>query len=347
MVHAKISLVVVLIIILTLVSCSLKQSKPELVHLYDYRWTLPSSPKQAIDISQVAVELKDYDVIFFGELHNHPGVHLAQMELFAQLHRFNSKISLSMEQFERDTQAVVDQYMAGEIGEEVLIEQARAWKHYRSSYSPLVEFARERELPVIAANAPKQMVVCVGRSGLKILDKYSAEERQHVAQTINAVEGAYREKYFAFLNQDSAHKSHVDDESKKIMEKMQQRSFEAQTVRDDTMAESIAHHLQQHPGRQVLHLNGNFHSSGFLGAVERLQWRMPDLNVAVIDVIQEHEEQGQETKTLGTVLLSVRAVADKFVQEKNRDEWLKKVMKKRMKKRKDCPTHEVFGAEKG
>ena len=338
MVYAKTSLVVVLII-LTLASCSAKQSKPELLHLYDYRWMQPANSKQAIDTLQVAAELQDYDVIFFGELHNHPGIHLAQMELFAQLHRFNSNISLSMEQFERDTQAVLDQYMAGEIGEEVLIEQARAWKHYRSSYSPLVEFAREHELPVIAANAPKQMVVCVGRAGLKVLDKYSAEERQHVAQTIHTAEGAYRKKYFAFLNQDSAHKSHIgDDESKKIMEQMQQRSFEAQTVRDDTMAESIAHHLQQHPGRQVLHLNGNFHSSGFLGAVERLQWRMPDLNVAVIDVIiQEHEDQIEGTKALGTVIISVRAVADKFVQEKNRDEWLKKVMNKRMNKRKDCP----------
>jgi len=43
-----------------------------------------------------------------------------------------------------------------------------------------------------------------------------------------------------------------------------QRSFAAQVARDDTMAESIQHALQQHPGYKVLHLTGSFHSEAFL-----------------------------------------------------------------------------------
>ncbi len=238
-----------------------------LVHFYDYQWSLPAEPTQVIATEQVAEQLKGFDVVFFGELHNHPGIHLAQMELFAELYRLNPNISLSLEQFERDEQAMLDQYLAGEIGEEYLIEQTRAWRNYRSSYRPLVEFARERGSPVIAANAPKQMVVCVGRSGLEVLDKFSDEERQHVARDVDVTEGAYWRKFSGVMHGSSAHGTSADSESLKLMQSMRRRSFAAQALRDDTMAESIARHLQQLPGRQVLHLNGNFHSSAFLGTV--------------------------------------------------------------------------------
>jgi hypothetical protein len=199
---------------------------------------------------------------------------------------------------------LLDQYLAGEIGEEYLIDKARAWRNYRSSYRPLVEFARERRLPVIAANAPKQMVVCVGRSGLEVLDKYPLEQRRHVAQNMDVSDGAYKRKFLGAMSGSSAHKSHGSGDSYKIMQTMSRRSFMAQALRDDTMAESITRHLQQNPGRQVLHLNGNFHSSAFLGTVERLQKRMPALKIpaplgrchprTVVAVRREHPEETGE-----------------------------------------------------
>ena len=117
---------------------------------------------------------------------------------------------MSLEQFERDTQSLLDLYLARKIGEEYLDERARAWKNYRSSYRPLVEFSRERQLPVIAANAPKQMVVCVDRSGLKILDKYPQDQRRHVAQDIDISDGPYRKKFLAYMHKDSPHKTPSD-----------------------------------------------------------------------------------------------------------------------------------------
>ena len=42
------------------------QQSAELLHFYDYRWSLPDNPKQAISTEQVAEKLKDFDVIFFG-----------------------------------------------------------------------------------------------------------------------------------------------------------------------------------------------------------------------------------------------------------------------------------------
>lgn len=319
--------------------CSMSPSQEsELIHLYDYRWILPAEPERGITTVQAATELKDYDVIFFGELHNHPGIHLAQMELLAQLYGHNRDISLSLEQFERDTQPLLDRYLAREIGEEYLIQQARAWDHYRSSYRPLVEFARDRQLPVIAANAPTQMVVCVGRFGLDVLDKYPVEQRRHVAQRIDIEDGAYRQKFLDFMHKDSAHTMPADSNSQKTMQTMTQRSFAAQAVRDDTMAESIARHLRRHPERQVLHLNGNFHSSDFLGTVERLQQRMPQLNIGVIHAMTETDEETIELfQPPGTLLINVQAIPASFVNAQHRQQWLRNMMTERIKSRENCP----------
>lgn len=309
-----------------------------LQHFYDYQWSLPTRSDQVLSTSRVSEKLKGYDVIFFGELHNHPAIHLAQMELFSSLYSQNPAISLSLEQFERDTQPLLDQYLNGDIGEEYLVDQARAWPNYQSSYRPLVEFARNNKLPVIAANAPKQMVVCVGRLGLEALDKYPADQRQHVALHIDISRGPYRDKFLAFMQHDSPHKTPANKASKNIMQSMSERSFAAQMVRDDTMAESLAHHIQRHPGRQVLHLNGYFHSSAFLGTVERLQQRMPDIKIAVI-----HPDTGQQTETsssaspLGNILIKVLPLPPKFVKDENRNQWFGKMMEKRMESRKQCP----------
>ncbi|MDG4869738.1 ChaN family lipoprotein, partial [Guyparkeria sp. 1SP6A2] len=86
-------------------------------------------------------------------------------------------IVLSMEQFSRDSQPYLDQYLQGEIGEQYLIEQSNAWPNYASDYRPLVELAKHHQRPIIAANAPKNMVRCIGQQGIEYLDKLPKEQR--------------------------------------------------------------------------------------------------------------------------------------------------------------------------
>ena len=328
-----------LAIIASCILIALSPAKAEdhpLSHLYEFRWSNPTAANKILSTEEVAKQLATADVIFFGELHNHPGVHLAQMQLLAALHKQTSNISLSLEQFERDTQPLLDQYLNREIGEEYLIENARAWDNYKSSYRPMVEFSRKHALPVIAANAPKQMVVCVGRSGLDVLTRYDDEKRQFVAKDIDTGDGLYRQKFLAFMSQDSAHKMPDDEQSRKIMQTMSLRSYAAQAVRDDTMAESIAQHISTHPDRQVLHLNGSFHSSEYLGTVERLQKRLPDLNIAVIHPWTEDDTKENDVN-YGSLLIQVLPLPDQFVQEESRNLWLKGVMESRMASRSKCP----------
>jgi len=310
-----------------------------MTNLYQHRWVNTAQPDTEQSIYKVAELLAEYDVIFFGELHAHPGVHLAQMQLFEAMFTLNPELSLSLEQFERDVQPTVDDYLTGEIGEKYMISKTRAWDNYPTSYRPLVEFSRQHNLPVIAANAPKSTVVCVGRMGLDYLDSISPEERKNVASNIDISDGKYRQKFMSFLTNNSSHGSTSDHKMSDMMKKMSERSYSAQVLRDETMAESISKHLQQNPGRQVLNLNGTFHSSQFLGAVERLSKRMPGLKIAVIETVTlSANDDNWKINELdsGNLLLLVQRLPVGFVKRDNEMEWSKSILKKRKKSGVNC-----------
>lgn len=319
---------------------------------YDVAW-IRSADGSPRTLEQVADDLSEYDVVFFGEDHTHPGNHLAQLRLLQALHQRHANMSLSLEQFERDTQQVVDQYLAGEIGEKVLEKDARAWPNYKGSYRPLVEYAAENQLPVIAANAPKDIVICVGKKGAEILDEIPEPDRSWVAETIHVEEGAYMDKFMAIMSGGASHgagddepeeEDSGDEESDEMhedsameispqMRAMVMKSFAAQVTRDDTMAESIARHLGDHPDRKVLHLNGNFHSASHLGTVERLTRRMPELRVAVIQPlgVEDPTAPGWTEEDLGTgdYLLLIRELPKAFVNKDRQMEFQRDLMSKR------------------
>jgi hypothetical protein len=136
----------------------------------------------------------------------------------------------------------------------------------------------------------------------------------------------------------ASHTSSEDENDSDAMSEMMQamimKSFSAQVLRDDTMAESIAMHLQANPGRKVIHLDGNFHSASHLGTVERLKLRMPDLKIAVINPIAVEDNKSpaftDEDASTGDYILLVRETPEMFVCEARELEYHRKVIKKRM-----------------
>ncbi len=285
--------------------------------------------KQAIDT------LADYDVIFVGEAHGHMGNHRLQLQVLRDLYARDPGIALSMEQFERDVQGVVDDFLAGEIGEAVLKKEGRAWPHYAQSYRPLVEFAKDKGLPVIAAETPTDVVRCVGQEGPGVIEKFSDEQKTWVAEELHLEEGAYKDKYMRFLSASMSHGAAVEKEgaisNPSAPSEGMERRFASQVSRDDTMAESIFFYLQKNPGNKVVHLNGSFHSAGFLATVERLKIRMPELKIAVIHPILVDDVDvpsfAQSDLSEGTFLALLQPPPEDFVQPEKMNEFIKATMK--------------------
>ena len=130
-----------------------------------YHYQLKATQGNDLTLEQALARVADADIVLVGELHTHPAVHLLQARMLAGLAADGRPLVLSMEQFSRADQPVLDAYLAGRIGEAALIRDGNAWPNYQSDYRPLVEFAKAHHLPVIAANAPKPLVSCVGQEG--------------------------------------------------------------------------------------------------------------------------------------------------------------------------------------
>jgi len=285
---------------------------------------------RVVSLDYALDDLAQYDVVFMGEAHGHVASHLAQTKTFQGLYARSEskKLALSMEQFERSQQDIVDQFLAGEIGEQMLMDEGKAWPHYRSSYRPTVEFAKRYALPVIAAEVPGNMVSCVGEEGPTFLDRLEGEARTWIADELHVQEGPYKEKYLRFLEGAAGHR--VEDPNLTEEDKQRKRdySFAAQVSRDDTMAMSMFDHLKANPGTQIMHTNGSFHSAGLLGTVERLKMRMPELKLANMHSIlvtdPDNPQFDADLVGEGQYLLLIQPIPKNFVKMSNIGAFIKR-----------------------
>lgn len=225
-----------------------------------------------IDLFTASRQLaRNYDVVFFGELHGHVPCHAAEHEFLRTIaHLRDGDVTLSMEQWERDTQQYLDGWMSGKITSEELLVKSRPWPNWRD-YWPLLREARNWGMPVIAANIPRRYASQVFRQGPGSIEQLPAEERAWCAREITTADGEYKERFFQFAG------------------RRDENFFAAQAIKDDTMAESIVDHLAANPGRLVFHVNGRFHSDAWLGTVERVKLRAQRLRLGVITTVPSED----------------------------------------------------------
>jgi uncharacterized iron-regulated protein len=226
---------------------------------------------------ELAGQLKNFNVVFVGELHGNPGAHRVQLEVLRRMAKDGGPIALATEQFERDTQQVLDDYLAGRISEAEFRKKGRLWPNY-ADYRPLVEFCKTNKIPVIAGNIPRPLANRVYKEGVEVLENFSDEEKSWSAAELRAPPGAYRDKFFEAMG--------GADGNNDALERM----YASQCFKDDTMAESVAKWLKANPKGRVLHINGNFHSKGGLGVPEKLEAMLPDVKMAMITCIQPGED---------------------------------------------------------
>ncbi|HOH98130.1 MAG TPA: ChaN family lipoprotein [Candidatus Cloacimonadota bacterium] len=256
-----------------------------------------SDGMKSVDLKDFARDLQSYDLIFFGEDHLDKDLHDLQAELLGLLIEGSRPLSLSFEMWERDTQEVLDQYLAGKIDAEAFKEKSRAWTNF-DDYLPLVDFAARHGLPALAANVPRVIASRVAREGLDFIDALPSAERAWAARQITTPDDAYKANFYAQMQEMGGHA---------MPEASLWRYYQSQCLKDDTMAESIVKAIVANPEALVIHFNGYFHSNSYLGTVSRVMQALPRLRIAVISpVYAEDWDQAELTKEhygLGSHLL--------------------------------------------
>ena len=238
-----------------------------------------------LSAAQLAKKLQKYDVVFFGEFHDQDEIHQAESDLLKAMHKLQGdKLALSMEMFEADNQPRLDSFLAGSLSEADFLAASRPWPNYRTDYAPLVNFAKEKKMPVVAANVPRFLAAHVAKNNAST-EGLEAQYQQWLPKHTYAPEGAYKDKFYAQMSSPAA--------PMKMPPQRLAAVYAAQCLKDDKMAESIAAFADAHPDMQILHINGCFHSDAHLGTTQKLEALRPELKVAVITPL-ERKQKGEK-----------------------------------------------------
>jgi uncharacterized iron-regulated protein len=223
------------------------------------------------------------DIVFFGEEHDDPETHFVELALLEAVGRARSNVVLSLEMFERDVQPALDDYLAGRISEKDFLARSRPWDNF-ADYRPLVQLARARGWPVVAANIPRAIAADVSHDGLSVIDRLPPENRPFVAGRIACTHDAYYDRFAEEMNGHGAGSGPPG--ATVSMQAMTDRFFDAQCVKDETMAESIVAALQRAGhGAILVHVTGSFHTDQGLGTVDRVARRLPNATRLLLTAI--------------------------------------------------------------
>ena len=113
--------------------------------------------------------LRSKSVIYVGERHDQPNDHGVQYAILRRLHRDEASLAIGMEMFQVPFQEPLDKWSAGQIDETVLrreTEYENRWGFDFSMYRPLLEYARNRGIELVALNAPTELAYAVAKDGI-------------------------------------------------------------------------------------------------------------------------------------------------------------------------------------
>ncbi|MEG3435785.1 ChaN family lipoprotein [Pannus brasiliensis CCIBt3594] len=212
-------------------------------------------------------DLARADIVYIGETHDRAEDHAARFQLVQRLQAKNPRVAIAFEMFQRPYQVYLDRYVAGTIEETELREKTEyddRWGFDWEFYAPLLRFARENKIPLIALNTPAEITRKVAREGLESL---TPSEMTYIPpkEEIKTDNEAYRQMIREVYERHSGGNSKGFD-----------RFFLAQVLWDETMADSIAEFHRANPDDQILVLAGKGHIIYGYGIPDRVKRRLGD-----------------------------------------------------------------------
>ena len=221
-------------------------------------------PRTLTDMERLIDDIADRRVVFVGESHDHYEDHLNQLAVIEGLQRRGKDLAIGMEFFQQPYQGALDAFIAGEIDEPELLRQTQyfdRWRYDYRLYRPILRFAREHGIPVIALNLESELTEKVGQVGIGGL---SPEEQARIPADIDREDPVYRDRVKRVFDM------HPTREDRAF-----EHFLEVQLLWDEGMAERAARYLQEHPNKTLVVLAGAGHIEYGQGIPRRVLRRTP------------------------------------------------------------------------
>jgi uncharacterized iron-regulated protein len=223
-------------------------------------------------IETLTAKLADRRVVFVGETHDRYEHHLNQLAIVRAMHAQDPRLAIGLEFFQQPFQDHLDRYVAGELDEAGMLkgtEYFERWRYDYRLYRPILRFAREQGIPLIALNVPRELTEKVSEKGL---DGLGPEERAQIPAQMDREDQAYRARIRAVFAQHPG-----------SAERSFEHFLEAQSLWDEAMADRAARFLREYPDHRLVVLAGSGHLVYRQGIPNRLLRRVPATAAVVLN----------------------------------------------------------------
>jgi len=218
-----------------------------------------------ISFAQLLSDLYKTRVIFIGESHDQIAHHQIQVKLIQTLIHQGKDVVVAMEMFESSQQPILDRWSQGLLTEEEFLKEIQwdtTWGMDYELYKGILDEAKSHRLKVIALNVQRDLVRKVAQSGIEGL---SPEDKKKLPK-MDLTDQSHR----AYIK--SIYKGHQDGSAKGF-----KKFYEAQSLWDEGMAETLSEFLRSPEGEQktVLVFVGSGHLIYSFGIPKRFYRRTP------------------------------------------------------------------------
>lgn len=224
------------------------------------------------DMDGLIGKISDRRMIFVGETHDRYDHHLNQLAVVKGVHAVQPNLAIGLEFFQQPFQRHLDDYVAGRISEKEMLKNTEyftRWRYDYRLYRPILQFAKEKGIPLIALNVPKELTEKVGKNGF---DGLADEDRVLIPSDMDRSDENYRQRI------KDVYDSHPNSPDRTF-----EHFFEAQLLWDEGMADRAARYLKDHPDAPMVVLAGSGHIMYGQGIPQRLLRRQPGSSAILLN----------------------------------------------------------------
>jgi len=260
-------------------------------------------------IKKLVEQQQSRQVIMVGENHVRYDHHLIQLEFLRQLYQLNKQIAIGAEWFQQPFQPVLDDFIAGNIDEATLLRETgyyNRWRYDYRLYRPIMDFARQHKIPVIALNVSSELTAAIREHGI---DNLPAEFAAQLPDHYDTDDQAYRDRLQRVFEMHPEYAGEFE------------HFYRGQLTWDEGMAQAASLYLQKHPQKQMLIFAGAGHlefDSGIPSRIKRRTGIAPFTVIVADDVDTYPAEVADEILISSAINLPPKGRLGVILQEEGR-----------------------------
>lgn len=217
-----------------------------------------------LPFDQMIKDMKASRFVYVGESHDNMAMHDIQLKVIQGLFGQDPKIAIGLEMLPADTQPVLDRWSQGLLSKDELVSEVRwyvNWSLNFGYYEKILDFARDKKIPVFGLNAPRDVITKIRMKGWESL---TDEEKALVPQPDLADQDHRTLIRTIFESSEIPHAMKGE-----ALETMFEGLYRAQSAWDEVMA-SNAIRGSGREGRKMIVLAGSGHLLYNLGINRRV-----------------------------------------------------------------------------